>query len=554
MKILNFLNSINTSRDSSSRLKNITNRIKTLENDINTIQVNKNKSFIERCCKNKTIEINNDINRMSIFDEFMKEYKNKNDINNEERNRTFSKIKSEKLHQKRYLKKSNEYKIKNNILQKKRSIINYLNTTTEQNNNFKSKKILFPIKEFNKNILNYSPINKNKKSCSLFSFDSIFLNQNDAKQKYKNSLIANKNTTMKKLDYEFQIFQFKKKLENLKREKKEKMRKLNEIKNINKFIEEKIFNNENHSKPLNRIISLLKNISLIEGDSLSENILLNVMDIKYSYENDILINEFLEGIKNLLKINTNNYSIETKLKELINAKNDILNLNNKYIYLLKENQKYFIYIKHLLNLLNLSDISEINEYIKGIYIKNIQETNNMEKIKVNLMKDMTFKKEKLFKKMQNFSTSKKKNNNKTLSYNSTKKFSNLQKYLTNIKPKLKTDPNKLNNYYHNQKNKKYSNKSTNKTNDLYYSYNNLNQIDDNGFEIQSNVNNSSRYYLVSNGKDKKIKVNKNNNDNRKQKDLIERIKKIKINNIRGFYENNKTEKNDSFINSFFNNI
>ena len=68
----------------------------------------------------------------------------------------------------------------------------------------------------------------------------------------------------------------------------------------------------------------LNNYPEIESNSYKENSILNIMDLGYCFENKKLINEFFDGLKKLLKIddNVNNYNIITKLKELINIKNN----------------------------------------------------------------------------------------------------------------------------------------------------------------------------------------------------------------------------------------
>jgi hypothetical protein len=547
MNFLNFLNLVNSKRDSSSRLKNISNRIRTLEHDINSIQENKNKSFIEKN-NNRTIEINDEINGTTIFNEFMKRYKNTKNNNITELNKSFSKVKNNKLFHKKYSK--NQIKHNNIILKKKANILNLFSTNQNKN---KIKKIL-PIKDFYQTTdINLSPnnlVNRKQKACSLFSFDSILSNLN----KNNNSIITNKNSSFNKLDYEFQIIQYKKRKESLKKEKQELKKKLYEITKVNEFIEDNINYNKKNLEPLNDIISLLNNIdnlnvvSKVENGSFYENIMINIMDIKYSYEKNKLITEFLDGIKKLLKIENNNYiHYGTKINELINIKKNILSQMENNNILLKENQKYFDYFQYLLKQLNLSDLSELSDYIKNMYRKNIQETNNMEKIRVNLMKDLTLKKEKLYRKIKNFSKKRKKINKiLTLSNKENKAYMNYPNFLTNKKIELgkKIDNSRIKTYFNNKIN---TSKLVNKKDNLYYSYNfNLDQSFD-----EKNKYHFSKYYVVSNSKDKKIKVNKNKNQNninmKKQKNFVDKIKKIKINDIIKFNTNNENEKNDSLI-------
>ena len=528
MKILDNLNLdyFREKRKSVKKLNNIALRIKRIENDINDIQTNENFSFIAKSNRIPSFD-KNGINRTSRYNNYTNKFgylkESFQKLNNTENNKFFSKKKTKKLFEKKYQNKNNNY---NNFVLKKKNIILNLNSTKINDNNDMN---IMPLKE-----LNLTTVNKNKKHKLLFSFDAAFTNR--FKEKYeqnKNNLIITKNNQLNELDYKFEIIQYKKELEALKNKKKDIIKKLKEIIRINKNTQNKIIIDEYNQKPLDNIILLLKNNEHlidnhnIKENSFYENIILNIMDLRYSSERSKLIDAFYEGMKKLLKINDDNYfNTVGKINDLINSQTNLINTKNKFSYLLRENnQIYFDYIKQLLNKFNISTIPELFNYIKNMYIRNIKESDTFEKIKVNVMKDLK-------KKKQNFLP----NNQIHKSNNSMpKKFSNLQ---TNINfSKCNSNSTKSLN-----KIKYLSNQKTNNINDSG-SKSSIN----NSYDINSKKKQSLGYIMISNGKDKMIKVNKRDKNDNKEKNLIEKLRKIKINNILEFEKNNNL---DNIINKF----
>ena len=521
MKILDNLNldSFREKRKSVKKLNNIALRIKRIENNIKDIQTNENFSYIVKSNRIPSFDIN-EINRTSRYNN----YSNKcgyligalQKLNNTEKNKDFSIKKTKKLFEKKYQNKNNNY---NNFILKKKNIILNLNSTTINDNNDMN---IIPQKE-----LNLSTVNKNKKHKLLFSFDAAFSGRfNEKDEQNKNNLIINKNKLLNELDYKFEIIQYKKKLEALKNKKEEIIKKLKEIIRINKNTQKNILIDEYKQKPFDNIILLLKNNEhLIDNhntneNSFYENIILNIMDLRYSSERNKLINAFYEGIKKLLKIDDDNYyNIVAKINDLINSKTNLTNTKNKYNYLLKENKIYFDYTKHLLNKFNISHISELFNYIKNMYIKNIKESDTFEKIKVNVMKDLKKKKQKFLP-----------NNRMYKSNNS------VHKKLTNLQTYLKISKCNSNSTKSLNKIKYLSNKKTNNSNNS-----GSKSIINNSYDINSKKNQSLGYIMISNGKDKMIKVNKRDKNENKGKNLIEKLRKIKINNILDFENNNKLD-------------
>jgi hypothetical protein len=134
------------------------------------------------------------------------------------------------------------------------------------------------------------------------SFDATFLSKRENDN--NNQILNFKNSQINELDYKFEIIQYKKIIESLNKQKQEKINKIKEINLINnKISENKIKIKNINSKPIDDIILLLKrnfkSNAFLKNNSFSENILLNVMDLKYTFENCQLINQFFEGINKI---------------------------------------------------------------------------------------------------------------------------------------------------------------------------------------------------------------------------------------------------------------
>ena len=506
MKILKCLNTnyLEPEKNSFNFFNNFTSRIKRIKTDVNNFQKNDNFSFSSNLNKKRAFNLNN-INSISTCDELLDKFGNSKEsfrtCCNTDSNGYIYNIYNKKINQKRYFKKLNNY---NNIILNKKNIL--LNLKSSNNNK--------NITVFSDEEKSLPKNNKIKKGRSLFSFDATFLDniQNENKTK----LLKSNHSHINELDYKFEIIQYKKKLESLKNQKQEKINKIKEMNQANnKIYENKI--KEINSKPLDDIILLLKNKyysnAYLKNYFSSENILLNIMDLKYSFEKNKLTNQFFEGINQILKINDSiDYNdILAKLNELIDSKNNFINTKNKCNYLLKENQKYFYYINSLLNKFQITEISELFNYIKSMHIKSIREADTFEKIKVNLMKDLIKKKPRFLPK----------NNNKKSSNSEQKKLTGLQNYLKSSDSIINFGASKI---------RLNSFKSKNRLN-MSNSYN-----------IKYKNNNSLGYIMVSNGKDKMIKVNKRKKNENIQKNLFDKIKRIKINNIIDYDRNNTLEK------------
>ena len=301
----------------------------------------------------------------------------------------------------------------------------------------------------------------------------------------KNKFFSQNNTIRKnnsystisreKLEYEYELRTLKKKIEILKTKNNELNENLNALKEKNNKIEFNLNLNRNNNMPdddiiinknkneiilntLNNIFykeNLIKNIFDVikkndnyynsnENEKNEEecsllNILLNLMDIRFAYENAILYNYFYQGIKIILpnsKKNFQNYSVE----------NDIVN----YLKLLVEKEKqYKIDIKKIENLkkyYNLckkfSSIKHLDSYLNSIIIKNMKVEQSINEIK-------------------NVLNNEKRINNKNISINGMNNYINRKKFLEQYINRNKSNSNNnmdkfsfyTTNYYNNNNNK-----------------------------------------------------------------------------------------------------
>ena len=598
---------------SKKRLTNISNRIRSLEKDINNLKnketlydkksIDNNISLIFD--KNSNTMITNEpklkpkskynISHKSFVKNYLFYNDNKSNIKYNTNNNSFSK-KKHKNKIKEYS-KSQIYKKINNynnlIHEKKHSLLNLKSHFHKRSNtkdsykdfskissskNFEPNKKLYKIdyiKEQNNlyDIRIQPNFHEKNKTHHFMSVDKINTNiinneNNVIVNDLKDDIHINDNISdMGKLEYEFEIRHLKKKRNLLKQTNKEIIEKLNEIKNKNNYLESNIVEEQkNNQNLMNNLVLLNKKFiihnnqnglesieSSSNGSTTNEfslkNIILNIMDIKFDYENNILLNNFIEGINELLNmpfLNNNNYNdnILKKLKDLINCENDLEISNNKYKKLFKENSKYLIYFKNLLSNLNLYSYEELYKFVQDMFVKNIKENERMKQIKKALINDTNPDNQKVLKEKENL---KRKIGNKyshsvnqTIFNNNENNYYKLKKSYIDIINNPRIEQKKIDNYIYSKKkdinyNINFPQNILNKTekninyNSSTKSSSNINLLNINRHSIDdSNLKNNYHLFLCEN--DKKYITGKNSN------------KKYKI-----YLENNKNNEN---INTF----
>ena len=278
---------------------------------------------------------------------------------------------------------NNSYSIKRNI-DKSNCISSFKSLnfyTNESRDMFKKRNLMS-----NYNLNNNEIKEKENQNGNL----NLYENNNNI---YLNSAKNTNNAFINHLDQEFEIRRLKKKLKNLKNKNKSLIQQLDNIKEKNDIIKTETIEEENKRKDImcsfiNICNDLFNNEDEVDiGANRFKNILLNLMELKYKYENIFLENEFISNIGTLFSLtnifkdnfydnkrNNKNNNIYHNIKDLVKLKTNYLNSIKKYKLLQIKNKKYFSYCSNLLEKLNLNDLDNLYDYLEAI--KSINEKEN----------------------------------------------------------------------------------------------------------------------------------------------------------------------------------
>lgn len=579
---MNLNYSVNDEKDSKKRIHYISNRIKKLEKDISEIKKKENKSSLlnqnSKIIDNKyvmTIDESKLKSKMKfIFTNSQKDLiKNNLTFNGNKNNNSLTK--NNNNNKKHFLRKilRKPSNCSNIIPEKKNAILNLnsqLNKRFQRNNFLKNDNQIFNSK------IKPSSDNNIRKIRPFFSFDESY-KSNIINDKIKNDNKKNMNiykvNNKEKLEYEFEIRRLKRELNQLKEENNKIKEKLDNIKNINKdLMQSNIFLNESQNNILNELMILSRQNILYNNSSNEqegeyadqnsnynfplENLMLNIMDIKYYYENSLLVTQFFEGVNKMLnkiplynrEIKSNNTNLLKKINELIDIKNNLDNTNNKYKYLLEENNKYYNYFSSLLNNLNLKNFLELEEFIKNLYLKNLKEDDQMEKIKDTLINETNSTKHNKEKKINYFSSNHVINRINNIYNTNSINFSKLRNYISNKNSDSRINKKKISYYITNKRLHNFNNKQF---------LNRTDQIENFNQNYIINLKNQTDYFPSFYIKNNSYMYDKHNSNFESKK-----MRKIKANYLyndkklnNNFYSNGTYNSSNKFINQsiFFNN-
>ena len=310
---------------------------------------------------------------------------------------------------------------------KNSSLINsefFSNNNIKNNNSFNfrndeiTREISLYINSFNKEEKKNSNNNSEKKylktneKCNLKNTKNDEIeNGNESKKKhniYLSNIEIDNRKFINNLEKEFQLKNLKKKLKTLKNINITLIQKLNNIIEKNKKL--KIDTKEEQNKRKNIICSTIDicNNNFIKNDygvkSRFKSLLLNLMNLKYNYENSVLENDFISNIGQLFILSNiyqgkNENNNQNSINNIYNNVKNLFSLKDKYINDIKEyniskieNKKYYNYFKYLGKNLNINNIDNIYKYIKNIKISNDNEIRKMTKMKHVLFDDNKSKK------------------------------------------------------------------------------------------------------------------------------------------------------------------
>ena len=385
----------------------------------------------------------------------------------------------------------------------------------------------------NNNNCNSSDINTNESIINLedqlnYEFEIRLL-----KKKYKE--VKKRNDKLKYKIIKSKNEQKKKKNSQNKQKKKEYIisQVIEICKNINNSYKNNYFSTSKESYNGNTN-SNLNNSMESKNDGLNKfpatrkfkNMLLNLMDLKYEYENILLKNEFIEGVNNIIerdnKNNVNNIykNIKALLKEEIKMKT----INKKYQYLSLENKKYYDYFTKLCKKLCVRGLDNLDLFIKNTFTKIQAEFNQINQIKKIVL------------------SNDKNNNLFNDNYKINNNGNNIYNYSQSYQPLRNT------NFSESQINKNRSSilKEEDK-NCKRYSY-----FKDNRYESKFFLDNNNIYRNKDNNNNKRLFFTYRYNDsseNNKNKRIIKQNTYEQLN----LYDFNKKNNYDKYIKAYYNN-
>ena len=257
-----------------------------------------------------------------------------------------------------------------------------------------------------------------------FHHKKKFLNINNNNNSYKSN--NNKTNIMRKtkscsiiprdkLEYEYELRILRRKIDSLKEENETLKKKVNNLKEKNDYIEFNINSirntfgdnyeenkNDNNvldemntikykKKLIDKVIKICKNNinyynSYENNNNKKEssilNLLLNLMDFRFSYENANLYNSFFNGLEILIqngnnKKNNKNFYLNNKnrivnyIHDLVNKEKKLKNINKEF----ENSKKYYDLCK------KFSSVKNLNNYLNGIITKNLKVEQSINKIK-----------------------------------------------------------------------------------------------------------------------------------------------------------------------------
>ena len=351
----------------NQKIKGISNRMSNLEKDIQEIKMRNISPFLSTkiSTKNFTINLNN-------FDK-------KKELNH-------------------YISNSNP---NSNYMNKDEEKVHYISNSNSNSHIFKN-------------------LNKNKHcyQCLLKNLKHKYLSHNSSNINLHNHhLKKNDNKTMiskEELEYEYEIRTLKRKLEDLKKKNEKINNKLYLLKEKNDNLEYNInsyrntyennngvFNEESKNNSIygqliimkykrnliDKVMDIYKrnifNFSFIKNKKSKEdysilNMLLNLMDMKFIYENSILYDAFLKGVDLLYQTNFSKYPLLKGKDKIITYTNNLISQERK---LEIENHKYENIKKYYILHQKFEGIKNLNEFLNKIIMKNIKVEQKINKIK-----------------------------------------------------------------------------------------------------------------------------------------------------------------------------
>ena len=218
--------------------------------------------------------------------------------------------------------------------------------------------------------------------------------------KFKNNKRFNKSYIIKnnpkinsenELNYEFEISLLKKKQKELQKMNNKLKVKIFNIKNEqNRYLQK-----SEKEKIISKVIEIYKSYIdnklddlYISNDILSDkfpskqyfkNMLLNIIDWIYDYENKLMKEQLFLALKSILNKDINNNIIK-EINLLIQKKIDLNNSINEIKYYTEQEQNYQKYFSCLLKKFNFQNLEQLGKFLKGYFIGLNEETREIKRL------------------------------------------------------------------------------------------------------------------------------------------------------------------------------
>ena len=190
-----------------------------------------------------------------------------------------------------------------------------------------------------------------------------------------NTHLTNNNSLIKIESQINEIKNLKNKVYRLQNENRNLNTKLYTLKN-NNDIKELSLNSKN-GKIIKKIMDLYNRYFLGNKNNINEvslaDILMNILKLKYKYENSLLFNEFFNGMNKIMNDYSGNFNKKDEfgiyylIKDLLQIQSNLFILQkNNY----KENEECVLFIKNSMNNLNINSFDEFRNKLNSMIEKN----------------------------------------------------------------------------------------------------------------------------------------------------------------------------------------
>jgi len=354
----------------------------------NNITLYKRKAYLNKKndnYKSRTISINEDNCdnkiKLNIRKNSKDKYKERNIINNQHFKTNFKELIENKKNNNRQAETS-----RYDINTKEKILSKFFNDTFENKN--------YMINNYQQNDKNGDIYNMIRTLSKKDKISRNNINKFKNNKRFNKSYIIKNNPKInleKELNYDLEIRLFRKKQKELQKMNNKLKVKIFNIKNEqNRYLQK-----SEKEKIISKIIEIYKSYIdnkldtlYISNDILSDkfpskqyfkNMLLNIIDWIYDYENKLMKEQLFLALKSILNKDINNNIIK-EINLLIQKKIDLNNSINEIKYNTEQEQNYQKYFSYLLKKFNFQNLEQLGKFLKGYFIGLNEETREIKRL------------------------------------------------------------------------------------------------------------------------------------------------------------------------------